>query len=229
MECKYKLKSVARTCDFPPPAFLTFIPQPSPFPQLGFYHKKHRISDTQIQHMPTLRYAALLRGINVSGQKIIKMEDLRKMLQIPGIADVATYIQSGNVLFNSSQADEQKLTDKLEKRLQEQLGYPVSVILRSIPDLQAAIARNPYPASSLAPDDDRMLSITFLQTLPAPEAMISLPTESGPDVLQVLGREVYILYKAYSDSKLSNALIEKKLGVRATTRNWATINKISVL
>ena len=179
--------------------------------------------------MATIRYIAFLRGINVSGQKIIKMEDLRKMCEMPGISNVSTYIQSGNVLFSSIQTDEVKLIAKLEKQLAAQLGYAVSVIIRNHEQMLDVVAHNPYPASLLKPGDERKLSITFLQETHLQEKIAGLHTESGTDELKVLDREVYILYTAYGNSKLSNALIEKKLGVKATTRNWATVNKIAEL
>ena len=176
--------------------------------------------------MPTTRYIAFLRGINVSGQKIIKMEQLREIMTLPGFSSVATYIQSGNVLFTTAQQDTGALIAKIEPHLQKSLGYPVSVILRSLPEIQDIIHANPYPQSALPPGDDRKVSVTFLQSLPDPSLVPGLPVSSGTDELTVLGSEVYILYKAYGDTKLTNTLIEKKLAVRATTRNWATVNKV---
>ncbi len=179
--------------------------------------------------MAATRYVAFLRGINVSGHKIIKMEDLRSMFALPGISDVKTYIQSGNVLFSSTQSDESKLTKKLEDHLEKQLSYRVAIILRTMDQLMATIEQNPFTPETLPAGDNRKLSVTFLQTTPDPSKVQDLPTQFGPDELKVVGRDVYIIYKAYSDSKLSNALIEKKLGVAATTRNWATINKMTKL
>ena len=188
-----------------------------------------RILAFQLSKMAATRYVALLRGINVSGQKIIKMEELKELFVQPGISDVSTYIQSGNVLFRSALADEIRLRNKIEAHLEKQLGYQVSVILRNHEQIKSAIASNPYPAEKLATGDELKVSLTFLQEAPQPHLIPTLPTQSGNDELQVVGRDVYILYVAYGNSKLTNALIEKKLGVRATTRNWATVNKIDEL
>ena len=172
-----------------------------------------------------MRYIAFLRGINVSGYKIIKMEALNQYFVLLGYANVVTYIQSGNVLFDTSETDTEKLRTQIEEHLQNQLGYLVSVILRTIPEIKEVIRLNPF--INLPEDDTRKLSVVFLSGLPTQEKIMLLPSKSGEqDELCMIGKEVYILYQAYNNSKLSNAFFEKKLSQIATTRNWATINKI---
>ena len=175
--------------------------------------------------METIRYAALLKSINVSGQKLIKMEVLKQLFASMGFTNIVTYIQSGNILFDSILESEQQLVKIIDGGLFDGLGYAVTVIVRSVDDLKKCIQQNPF--AGLTKDDDRKLSVTFLSCKPLVEKVGALPRKSGEtDEVVVLDREAYILYKAYSDSKLSNAYLEKKLGVLATTRNWATVNKI---
>ncbi len=171
------------------------------------------------------RYIAFLRGINVSGPKLIKMEELRKHFEIPGFKNVVTYIQSGNVLFDAKETDTTKLRAKIEKQLAAKLGYEVAVIVRSIDEIKQAIKRNPYPNAD--EDTERKLYVTFLSDTPDKALHASLDKyKNENEEFRILEREVYLLLVSYGNTKLSNALIEKKLGLCATTRNWATLNKI---
>lgn len=170
------------------------------------------------------RYIAFLRGINVSGQKLIKMDELKRYFQLPGFENVVAYIQSGNVLFSTNETDVPLLNKLIEDTLQSKLGYKVSIIIRILKDIEGIIANNPF--KELMNNDNRKLSVTFLSDFPKDEKITELPIKSGNDELCLIKKEVYILYESYGNSKLSNTFIEKKLGVSATTRNWATLNKI---
>lgn len=176
--------------------------------------------------MGVTRYVAFLRGINVSGHRIIKMEELRQHFRMPGIENIATYIQSGNVVFDTDVPDMVALRAAIEQQLFTVLGYSVTVLLRSHDELRRIVAANPF--AGLPADDGRSLSITFLSAPPAAQLVDALPAVSGKrDEVRVVGTDAYILYERYSDSKLSNPFLEKKLGVLATTRNWATVNKVA--
>jgi uncharacterized protein (DUF1697 family) len=170
------------------------------------------------------RYVAFLRGINVSGQKLIKMEALRQIFEMPGIKNITTYIQSGNVLFDSKETDGEKLRVKMEKQLLKQLGYEVPTIIRSLDEIRTIIEKNPFPISN---DDHKKLYVHFLSDEPG-KALHALlqPYKAPEEELMIMGREAYLVTPGYGNSKLSNALVEKKLGVTATTRNWATVNKV---
>ena len=171
------------------------------------------------------RYVAFLRGINVSGQKLIKMEELRKHFEIPGFKNVVTYIQSGNVLFDAKETDTTKLRNKIEKQLAAKLGYEVAVLVRSIDEIKQAIERNPF--SGIETDSTQKVYVTFLSGAPDSSLHAALDKyKSENEEFRILEREVYLLLASYGNTKLSNALIEKKLGLCATTRNWATLNKI---
>jgi uncharacterized protein (DUF1697 family) len=172
-----------------------------------------------------MRYIAFLRGINVSGQKLIKMEALREYFQLPGFKNIVTYIQSGNVLFDTNAKDEEALRKKIEKQLQAKTGHQVTVVLRTVDEMREVISGNPF--KNVAPDDSRKLYITFLSQIPDRSLHSALDTYAGEgEEFHINGREVYILTGGYADTKFSNTFIEKKLRVAATTRNWATVNKV---
>lgn len=173
------------------------------------------------------RYIAFLRGINVSGQKLIKMEDLRQYFEVAGFENVVTYIQSGNVLFDTAEKDEASLRKKVETLLADKLGYDVPTIIRSIKDLKKVVKNIPFQNLST---ETRKLHVTFLSAIPAASQKGSLDAfKNEVEEVCVINREVYLLTEAYGNSKLSNTLMEKKLGVTATSRNLATINKILTL
>jgi len=172
-----------------------------------------------------MRYVAFLRGINVSGQKLIKMDALKQHFEIPAFKNIVTYIQSGNILFDTKKTDEAILRRKIEQQLFLRLGYDVPAIVRSIDNIKSVIANNPF--NNLAPDDERNVYVSFLSSIPDEALIPSLNAfKNAEEELRIIDREGYLLVKSYGNTKLSNALIEKKLKVTATTRNWATINKM---
>ncbi len=171
------------------------------------------------------RYVAFLRGINVSGQKLIKMDALKAMFSALGFESVVTYIQSGNVIFDSKEKDTAKLRNMIEKHLLAELGYEVSTIVRSIVELEIIINQNPFPA--VAVGDTRKLHVTMLagEADKAKEPLLSAVLVEDEE-MHIIGTELYMITHSYGNSKLSNTFVEKKLGLTATTRNWATINKV---
>lgn len=175
-----------------------------------------------------IRYVAFLRGINVSGQKLIKMEALRQYFELPGIKNIVTYIQSGNVLFDSKETDESKLQANIEKQLIKQLGYSVPVVLRSLDEIKKVISNNPFRKE--AEDGVRKLYVYFLSGAPGTELYEALDRyKSEKEEIRIIGRELYFLAPGFGNTKLTNSVIEKKLGVTATARNWATVNKVVTL
>ena len=171
------------------------------------------------------KYVSMLRGINVSGQKKIKMTELVALYQALELSQVKTYIQSGNVVFTSKK-DDAALRQLIQQKIADSLGLSVSVIMRSAAELQRAIQDNPFSGPAYL--DNTKLHVTFLVDKPAPAALRALdPAVSATDELRVSGREVYVYCPGgYGNTKLSNAYLEKKLGVTATTRNWKTVNTL---
>jgi uncharacterized protein (DUF1697 family) len=166
-------------------------------------------------------YISLLRGINVGGNKIIAMSDLRALYESLGFQDVETLLQSGNVVFRAAKADARKI----EAAIQKKFGMDVTVILRTHHDLVEIIRRNPFEKRGVEPGK---LVVVFLSDEPNAAAARAL-TESyaGPEEAHVTGREMYVYYPdGQGRSKFTHTLIEKTLGVSGTARNWNTVKKL---
>lgn len=171
-------------------------------------------------------YIALLRGINVSGQKIIKMEHLRAVFEEMQFEQVRTYIQSGNVVFEAEEQDTSLLEKKIEQKIEQVYSFQVPVIVRTSRELELVVEQSPFDTTELSANEK--IYVSFLSQEPSAEAVQVLESfESDVDDFHVHGREVYILIRAgYGESLFSNNFLEKKLKVSATTRNWATVNKL---
>lgn len=166
------------------------------------------------------RYAGLLRGVNVGGNRLA-MPDLRRIVTDLGGSDVETYLQSGNVVFRGPK----RIGDQLEQALLDQLGVRSQVLLRSHAELQAVVEASPYAAGG------KVVSVTFLDAKPAKTKVDEIDADAyGDDEFTVIGREVYLHTPGgYGRSKLGNSFWEKKLGVKATTRNWNTVEALTEL
>ena len=167
---------------------------------------------------------AFLRGINVGGKRKILMADLKAMFLKIGFQKVETYIQSGNIIFQSA-INNSDIENKLEKEISTEFGLDVPVIVRSAKDLKNLIQNNPYYSSE---SDINTLHLTFLKADPNPkdvDAISSLSFE--PDLFTIEKKEIYIFCEGkYHQSKLTNDFFEKKLKVQTTTRNWKTVLKL---
>ena len=165
------------------------------------------------------KYIAFLRAINVGGTKIIKMDDLRKMFESFGLSNVQTYIQTGNIIFETKASP--TLETKIEKHLEKTLGYYVEVFLRSMDEIENIISQNHF-----APQPDDTLHVVFLREKPAKAQVDTLKKYNSPaDEFAVSSREVYNLRHDRDTSVFSNNFIEKIFGT-ATTRNMTTLRKI---
>jgi uncharacterized protein (DUF1697 family) len=168
-------------------------------------------------------FVALLRGINVSGQKQIRMADLQKSCEALGLKEVRSYLQSGNVVFCASRADPRKLAAALRDRIVEDFGHDVEVLVLPVKELNLVASSNPlWPRSG---GEEKLFHGTFLFQ-PVPEdrfRKLKLPTQPGERA--VLVGQVVLLYcpHGYGRTKLNNNFFEKALRVPATTRNWRTV------
>ncbi|WP_409340774.1 DUF1697 domain-containing protein [Paenibacillus sp. MBLB4367] len=174
-------------------------------------------------------YIALLRGINVSGQKLIKMAHLKTVIESLSFERVRTYIQSGNLLFESGERDTDALSGLIQKKIKEVYGFDVPVAVRTAGELDAVISGCPFETEDLK--EKGKLYVSFLSTEPSAAATLKLLAfQSEVDDYRVQGRELYLLCReSYGKSLFSNNFVEKKLGVTATTRNWETVNKLAGL
>ena len=165
-------------------------------------------------------HIALLRGVNVGGNKMIAMSDLRERAERLGLRDARTLLQSGNLVFRSNKSPAQ-----LEKLLEKELEG-TSVFVRTPEEWAAVVAANPFPEE--AKRDPGHLIVLFLKE--ACDAKTLQPVIVGREVARGNGREIYIVYPdGMGASNLTNAFIERKLGTRGTARNWNTMLKLAAL
>jgi uncharacterized protein (DUF1697 family) len=172
-------------------------------------------------------YVALLRGINLGARNKVSMTDLRTLVEGLGGEDVSTYVQSGNVVFKSSEGAVD-LTRGIEKHIKRDLGLDVTVLVRTKAQLKKMLADNPFVGGGT---DPKKLHVTFLADAPDRDRVRKVEAKQfDPDEFQVAGLEIYLHCPAgYGRSKLSNAYFEKQLDVPATTRNWNTVTKLAEL
>lgn len=172
------------------------------------------------------RYVALLRGMNLGGRRITNGE-LRKRCEQLGLADVACFRASGNVVFAAAESDEAKLTKRIEAGLGKSLGYEVLVFLRSAAELEEVTAREPFEASLLAASKGK-LQIAFLSAAPKTKVRKdALALATDEDRLAIEGRELYWLPSGgISDSDLDLKTLESAIGPW-TMRTKGTADQIA--
>lgn len=172
-------------------------------------------------------FISLLRGINVSGQNRILMSELVQLYESLGLVRVETYLQSGNVIFDSPEQDENALTASISASIQQILGLSVNVLVRSPAYFQVILENNPFLTQHS--EDPTRLHVTFLQQAPSEEQwnLLKLPAnETGQWI--AAERAIYLFCPdGYGKTKLSNTFFEKKLGGSATTRNWNTVQVLN--
>ena len=169
---------------------------------------------------------SLLRGINVGGNKTIRMERLRALYEALGFASVRTLLNSGNVVFAASGTSSAKLTKTIEAALEKEFGFRAAVIVRSAAELKKIAEGNPFPG--MAKSDPSHLVVMFLASKPDKGAKARLAEAySGVEEIRISGETVYLTYpNGIGKSKLTNTLLEKHLGVMGTARNWNTVTKL---
>ena len=172
-------------------------------------------------------YVSIIRGINV-GEKKIGMKELKELYTSLGFEDVKTYIQSGNVVFESNSSDTSELKDKIENKIGEVFGFDVKVLILTKNELKNVIDENP-----LKKEDPKHIYITFLSEHPSENIIKDLKLKLKVNIKNKSEKVSISLMKIYSylpdgygRTKLNNNFFEKKLNVTATTRNWRTVNKL---
>ena len=174
-----------------------------------------------------MKYISILRGINVSGQKKIKMGDLKSLYELLGFQNVVTYIQSGNVIFDATVNNKADLKAKIEEAIEGKYKFHVPVEIRTNGEIENIIKNSPFGAVDLVEDGTKVL-VTFLSSKPSEVKVSDIQKYVvEPEKLVVSGKEVYLYCpNGYGKSKLSNTFIESKLGIEATTRNWKSVHKL---
>jgi uncharacterized protein (DUF1697 family) len=172
-------------------------------------------------------YIAILRGINVSGHKKIQMSELKAIFEELHFRDVLTYIQSGNVIFQTEVSlTVEDMVKRIEDAIEAKFGFSVPVIVRSKDEMEKTLPSNPFLQQPGTEIDK--LHVTFLETNPQSTLLTTISNlDSSPDKFSIIDREVYLYCPGgYGNTKLSNTFFEQKLKVRATTRNWKTVSKL---
>jgi uncharacterized protein (DUF1697 family) len=174
-------------------------------------------------------HIALLRAINVGGRNMVAMSDLRELLESLGFEGARSLLQSGNLIFQSDRRTGAKLERLLELETEKRFQVGVDYFVRTADEWETIIARNPFLDE--AKRDPSHLVVVFLKKAPEAKDVKELQAAiSGPETVRSDGRQLYVVYPAgIGESKLTNALIERKLGTRGTGRNWNTVLKLASL
>ncbi|MEN9609484.1 MAG: hypothetical protein RLZZ628_298 [Bacteroidota bacterium] len=174
-------------------------------------------------------YISMLRGINVGGHRKIRMADLKILYENLGFKEVLTYIQSGNVIFQTETVmDTFLLTQQIEKVIAATYPFSVPVLVRTQAEWDNLLISNPFLAAEALSMEN--MYVTFLDELPNSlllDKIKNLDYPSEPFI--ILGKDIYLYTADYGKTKLSNSFFENKLKVRATTRNWKTIQQLAIL
>jgi uncharacterized protein (DUF1697 family) len=169
-------------------------------------------------------FIALFRGINVGGNNILPMRDLVKVLEGLGLKNVKTYIQSGNVVFQSVNTNAFELSQEISATIEITHGFAPQVLLLGMKELQDAIASNPFPEGEREP---KTLHLFFLDSIPQNpdlETLESIKTDS--EQFELINKVFYLhAPDGIGRSKLA-AKVEKAVGVAATARNWRTVSEV---
>ena len=176
-----------------------------------------------------MTYIALLRAINIGSHNKIAMSDLRELLLSLGMQDPQSLLISGNLVFRTDGQSTAGLEGLLEKASAKRLDLQTDYFVRTAKEWKAIVTANPFPAE--AKGDPGHLVVMCLKSAPGREAVAALQQAiSGREVIRAKGREAYIVYPdGIGRSRLTTALIEKKLGTRGTARNWNTVMKLAAL
>ncbi len=171
-------------------------------------------------------FISLLRGINVSGQKTIRMPELKALYESLGFTQVTTYLQSGNVVFDCAIPDGSTVASSIEMEIERHFGFNVNVLIRNKDDFRRIIEGNPFVTPRN--EDAERLYVTFLSVSPSVVVLknLDMPIDTTDEYF-LSGKEIYLFCPTgYGRTKLSNNFFEKKLKVVATTRNWKTVNAL---
>ncbi|HAY33666.1 MAG TPA: DUF1697 domain-containing protein [Bacteroidetes bacterium] len=173
-----------------------------------------------------IKYAAVLRGINVGGHHKIPMAELCREFNVLGFTNVSTLLNSGNVIFDTDSDSPEKTVIKIENRLQKTFGFPVPVILRDAGEIQEIIKLEPFKKIKIT--KDIRLYVSFLKHPYKNEMKLPHISENGSfSIIEVYKNNLFSVLDI-STGKTTKGMeeLEKLFGKEVTTRNWNTVNKI---
>lgn len=165
-------------------------------------------------------YISILRGINVSGTKLIKMEALRALYEKLGFQNIISYIQSGNLIFLSPDTNPKELAYKITGQIEREYGFKVPALVMRLDELAQIINENPFAKDK----DEKFLHVTFLASPPSEfDVLKAEQKKQNREEVVFTNHAVYLFCPGgYGNTKLTNNFFENLLGVKATTRNWKT-------
>jgi uncharacterized protein (DUF1697 family) len=174
-------------------------------------------------------YVALLRAVNLAGRNRVGMADLREVAEALGYAEPRTLLQSGNLLLRGPARPGVALERDLREAAKKKLGMEIDFFVRSAAEWRALVAKNPFPREAKS-DPGHLIAIA-LSGAPGGTELTALEAAiTGRERVRLAGRTAYAVYPdGVGSSKLTMALIERKLGVRGTGRNWNTVLKLAAL
>jgi len=168
----------------------------------------------------------MLRGVNVGGHNLIKMDALKALCVSLKLKDPQTYVQSGNVIFSSEENDLAKLGTRIQDAIERKIGFRPNVMLRTAAEMRKVVARNPFAKrSGIEPGK---LLVNFLAADPGKDARENaLAIKIGPEEMHLIGREAYIYFpNGQGRSRFPWPAIERALGTSGTGRNWNSVTKM---
>jgi uncharacterized protein (DUF1697 family) len=186
--------------------------------------KKHPGAAGKPRGMPPL--VSMVRGINVGGNRILRMERLKAIYEALGFKRIRTYLQSGNVVCESRSGDVRSLAAAVERRILADCGFEVTVDFRTEAQMAQAVAQNPLEGRPLV--DPKFLHATFLVRGAGTPSLEGIALPLGPGERAVLVGDIVYVYcpNGYGTTKIHNGFFERKLGLAATTRNWQTVTNL---
>ncbi|TIP81695.1 MAG: DUF1697 domain-containing protein [Mesorhizobium sp.] len=166
-------------------------------------------------------FVALFSGINVGGNRIVKMADLRSFFEELGFRDVASYVQSGNVVFRSAKGDAATLTKQLEAEFEKKWGFFSRIMVRDLGWFERLVAENPYPEVAGEPTK---LHAYVLERSPTADEVARLAEKcTGPERFEIRGDVLYLHAPEGLGKSVFANLIPRTLKVPCTARNWRTV------
>lgn len=173
------------------------------------------------------RYVALLRGINVGGNKKVPMADLKKMLEKMGYTNVKTLLNSGNAMFDADETSAKRLRDAIESGIEKTFGFGAHTIIRSIGEIEQLIKANPFKGIKVTPAT--RLYVTFLTDKPT--STLKIPYQSADKLYRILSVDDSCICSVLTVTDTKNTtdamkILEKEYGKNLTTRNWNTVEKM---
>lgn len=173
------------------------------------------------------RYIALLRGINVGGNKRVAMADLRALMSKMGYQDVQTLLQSGNVIFSASKKSPAALETELEAAIEKALKITVDFHVRTADEWRKVVDANPFPAEA-AKAPARFVVSCYKSPLDPAKVKATQAAISGPEKLRADGRHLYMTFPDGQGNSKAAIVVAKMLGP-GTARNWNTVLKLAAV